>query len=217
MKIFLDTANMNEIRTAVDWGIVDGVTTNPTLIAREGAPFHERIKEICQLVKGPVSAEVTALDYENMIFQARELAKLSDYIVIKIPMTSDGIKAVRKLSSEGIKTNVTLIFSVSQAILAMKAGATYVSPFVGRMDDISSEGMNVVEQIMQVIYNYGFETEVIVASVRHPMHIVRAALIGAHVVTTPFKSLEALFKHPLTDAGIEKFTKDWEQYNEKLS
>jgi len=171
MKIFLDTANMNEIRTAVDWGIVDGVTTNPTLIAREGAPFHERIKEICQLVKGPVSAEVTALDYENMIFQARELAKLSDYIVIKIPMTSDGIKAVRKLSSEGIRTNVTLIFSVSQAILAMKAGATYVSPFVGRMDDISSEGMNVVEQIMQVIYNYGFETEVIVASVRHPMHI----------------------------------------------
>jgi len=217
MKIFLDTANMNEIRTAVDWGIVDGVTTNPTLIAREGAPFHERIKEICQLVKGPVSAEVTALDYENMILQARELAKLSDYIVIKIPMTSDGIKAVRKLSSEGIKTNVTLIFSVSQAILAMKAGATYVSPFVGRLDDISSEGMNVVEQIMQVIYNYGFETEVIVASVRHPMHIVRAALIGAHVVTTPFKSLEALFKHPLTDAGIEKFTKDWEQYNEKLS
>ena len=217
MKIFLDTANMNEIRTAVDWGIVDGVTTNPTLIAREGAPFHERIKEICQLVKGPVSAEVTALDYENMIFQARELAKLSDYIVIKIPMTSDGIKAVRKLSSEGIRTNVTLIFSVSQAILAMKAGATYVSPFVGRMDDISSEGMNVVEQIMQVIYNYGFETEVIVASVRHPMHIVRAALIGAHVVTTPFKSLEALFKHPLTDAGIERFTKDWEQYSEKLS
>jgi len=217
MKIFLDTANMNEIRTAVDWGIVDGVTTNPTLIAREGAPFHERIKEICQLVKGPVSAEVTALDYENMILQARELAKLSDYIVIKIPMTSDGIKAVRKLSSEGIKTNVTLIFSVSQAILAMKAGATYVSPFVGRLDDISSEGMNVVEQIMQVIYNYGFETEVIVASVRHPMHIVRAALIGAHVVTTPFKSLEALFKHPLTDAGIERFTKDWEQYNEKLS
>ena len=217
MKIFLDTANMNEIRTAVDWGIVDGVTTNPTLIAREGAPFHERIKEICQLVKGPVSAEVTALDYENMIFQARELAKLSDYIVIKIPMTSDGIKAVRKLSSEGIKTNVTLIFSVSQAILAMKAGATYVSPFVGRLDDISSEGMNVVEQIMQVIYNYGFETEVIVASVRHPMHVVRAALIGAHVVTTPFKSLEALFKHPLTDAGIERFTKDWEQYSEKLS
>ncbi|MCD6104072.1 MAG: fructose-6-phosphate aldolase [Thermotogaceae bacterium] len=217
MKIFLDTANMNEIRTAVDWGIVDGVTTNPTLIAREGAPFHERIKEICQLVKGPVSAEVTALDYENMILQARELAKLSDYIVIKIPMTSDGIKAIRKLSSEGIKTNVTLIFSVSQAILAMKAGATYVSPFVGRLDDISSEGMNVVEQIMQVIYNYGFETEVIVASVRHPMHIVRAALIGAHVVTTPFKSLEALFKHPLTDAGIERFTKDWEQYNEKLS
>ncbi|RKX37117.1 MAG: fructose-6-phosphate aldolase [Thermotogae bacterium] len=217
MKIFLDTANMNEIRTAVDWGIVDGVTTNPTLIAREGAPFHERIKEICQLVKGPVSAEVTALDYENMILQARELAKLSDYIVIKIPMTSDGIKAVRKLSSEGIKTNVTLIFSVSQAILAMKAGATYVSPFVGRLDDISSEGMNVVEQIMQVIYNYGFETEVIVASVRHPMHVVRAALIGAHVVTTPFKSLEALFKHPLTDAGIERFTKDWEQYNEKLS
>ena len=217
MKIFLDTANMNEIRTAVDWGIVDGVTTNPTLIAREGAPFHERIKEICQLVKGPVSAEVTALDYENMILQARELAKLSDYIVIKIPMTSDGIKAVRKLSSEGIKTNVTLIFSVSQAILAMKAGATYVSPFVGRLDDISSEGMNVVEQIMQVIYNYGFETEVIVASVRHPMHIVRAALIGAHVVTTPFKSLEALFKHPLTDAGIERFTKDWEQYSEKLS
>ncbi len=217
MKIFLDTANMNEIRTAVDWGIVDGVTTNPTLIAREGAPFHERIKEICQLVKGPVSAEVTALDYENMILQARELAKLSDYIVIKIPMTSDGIKAVRKLSSEGIKTNVTLIFSVSQAILAMKAGATYVSPFVGRLDDISSEGMNVVEQIMQVIYNYGFETEVIVASVRHPMHVVRAALIGAHVVTTPFKSLEALFKHPLTDAGIERFTKDWEQYSEKLS
>lgn len=217
MKIFLDTANINEIRTAVDWGIIDGITTNPTLIAREGAPFYKRIREICQLVKCPVSAEVTALDYENMILQARELAKLSDYVVIKIPMTFDGIKAVKRLSSEGIKTNVTLIFSVSQALLAMKAGATYISPFVGRLDDTSSEGMNVVEQIMQVIHNYGFETEVIVASVRHPMHIVRAALVGAHVVTTPFKSLEALFKHPLTDAGIERFTRDWERYREKSS
>lgn len=217
MKIFLDTANINEIRTAVDWGIIDGITTNPTLIAREGAPFYKRIREICQLVKCPVSAEVTALDYENMILQARELAKLSDYVVIKIPMTFDGIKAVKRLSSEGIKTNVTLIFSVSQALLAMKAGATYISPFVGRLDDTSSEGMNVVEQIMQVVHNYGFETEVIVASVRHPMHIVRAALVGAHVVTTPFKSLEALFKHPLTDAGIERFTRDWERYREKSS
>lgn len=217
MKIFLDTANINEIRTAVDWGIIDGITTNPTLIAREGAPFYKRIREICQLVKCPVSAEVTALDYENMILQARELAKLSDYVVIKIPMTFDGIKAVKRLSSEGIKTNVTLIFSVSQALLAMKAGATYISPFVGRLDDTSSEGMNVVEQIMQVIHNYSFETEVIVASVRHPMHIVRAALVGAHVVTTPFKSLEALFKHPLTDAGIERFTRDWERYREKSS
>jgi len=216
MKIFLDTANLEEIKTAADWGIIDGVTTNPSLVAREGVPFHDRVKEICKVIKGPVSAEVTALDYEGMVTEARELAKLSEYVVVKIPMTPDGIKAVKILSGEGIKTNVTLVFSPSQALLAMKAGATYVSPFVGRMDDISNEGMKIVEEILQIIYNYDFNTEVIVASVRHPMHIVEAALLGAHVVTTPFKSLQALFRHPLTDIGIERFMNDWKKYKEQF-
>ncbi|AKI97749.1 fructose-6-phosphate aldolase [Kosmotoga pacifica] len=217
MKIFLDTANLAEIKKAVEWGIIDGVTTNPTLVAREGAVFEERIKRICEVVKGPVSAEVTGLDYDSMVSEARALSKLSEHVVVKIPMTPDGVKAVKTLSDEGIKTNVTLVFSTSQAILAMKAGATYISPFVGRLDDISNDGMKIVQEIMKVIDNYGFKTEVIVASVRHPMHVVQAALIGAHIVTTPFKTLEALFKHPLTNIGIERFMSDWHEYRKKLT
>lgn len=212
MKIFLDTANLDEIRLGVEWGVVDGVTTNPTLISKEGKPFEETIKEICNIVQGPVSAEVISLNFEEMIDEARNLAKIDENIVIKIPMTPDGIKAVKVLSKEGIKTNVTLIFSPNQALLAAKAGATYVSPFVGRVDDLANDGLKIVEEIMQIYENYGFETEVIVASVRHPMHVLEAALIGADIATVPFNVLEKMFKHPMTDIGIERFLKDWEKY-----
>ncbi|MCD6552357.1 fructose-6-phosphate aldolase [Thermotoga sp.] len=216
MKIFLDTANLEEIKKGVEWGIVDGVTTNPTLISREGAEFKQRVKEICDLVRGPVSAEVVSLDYEGMVKEARELAQLSEYVVIKIPMTPDGIKAVRTLSAEGIKTNVTLVFSPAQAILAAKAGATYVSPFIGRMDDLSNDGMRMLAEIVEIYDNYGFETKIIAASIRHPMHVVEAALVGVDVVTMPFTVLEKLFKHPMTDLGIERFMNDWKKYLENL-
>ena len=216
MKIFLDTANLEEIKKGVEWGIVDGVTTNPTLISREGAEFKQRVKEICDLVRGPVSAEVVFLDYEGMVKEARELAQLSEYVVIKIPMTPDGIKAVRTLSAEGIKTNVTLVFSPAQAILAAKAGATYVSPFIGRMDDLSNDGMRMLAEIVEIYDNYGFETEIIAASIRHPMHVVEAALVGVDIVTMPFTVLEKLFKHPMTDLGIERFMNDWKKYLENL-
>ncbi len=211
MKIFLDTANVEQIREAASWGIVDGVTTNPSLIAKEGREFVEVVKEICEIVDGPISAEVISLDAEGMVKEARELAKIHRNIVIKIPMTVEGLKAVKLLSAEGIKTNVTLVFSANQALLAMKAGATYISPFVGRLDDIGEVGMDLVARIMEMIENYGFETEVIVASVRNPIHALDAALLGAHIATIPFAVLEKMVKHPKTDEGIERFLKDWEK------
>lgn len=216
MKFFLDTANIEEIKKGVDWGIIDGVTTNPTLIAREGTVFEKRVKEICEIVKGPVSAEVVSLDYSSMIEEARELAMLDENVVVKIPMTFDGIKAVKTLSKEGIKTNVTLVFNAMQALVAAKAGATYVSPFIGRMDDISNDGMKMLSEIVEIFENYGFETEIIAASIRHPMHVLNAALIGVDIVTMPFDVLEKLFKHPMTDIGIKKFSQDWENYIKKI-
>ncbi|AMW33435.1 transaldolase [Fervidobacterium changbaicum] len=212
MKIFLDTANLEEIRQGVEWGIVDGVTTNPTLIAKEGADFEKRIKEICELVQGPVSAEVISLNWEGMVEEARKLASIDDHVVVKIPMTPDGIKAVKILSAEGIRTNVTLVFSANQALLAAKAGATYVSPFIGRIDDNGNDGIKLLEEIMQIFVNYGFETEVIAASIRHPMHVVEAALIGVDIATVPFEVLKKMFTHPLTDVGIKRFLQDWESY-----
>lgn len=212
MKIFLDTANIDEIKQGVEWGIVDGVTTNPTLISKEGADFEKRIKEICELVQGPVSAEVISLKWDEMLEEARKLASIDDHVVVKIPMTQDGIKAVKILSTEGIKTNVTLVFSANQALLAAKAGATYVSPFIGRIDDNGNDGLRLLEEIMQIYTNYGFETEVIAASVRHPMHVVEAAMIGVDIATIPFDVLKKMFLHPLTDVGIKRFLQDWEEY-----
>jgi transaldolase len=209
MKFFLDTASLQEIREGVAWGIVDGVTTNPSLVAKEGVDFHSRIKEICELVPD-VSAEVTATNYEGMIQEGRILAKLHNHVTVKIPLISEGIKACKTLSQERIKVNVTLCFSVSQALLAAKAGATYVSPFVGRLDDISEDGMELVANIFQVYRNYGYKTQILAASLRHPQHVVQAALIGADVATMPFKVMEMLFKHPLTDIGLKKFLEDWE-------
>ncbi|NOZ68172.1 MAG: fructose-6-phosphate aldolase [Deferribacteres bacterium] len=210
MKFFIDTANTDEIREAWDLGVIDGVTTNPSLIAKEKKNPLKLFKEICSIVDGPVSAEAVSLDAQGMIREAKKLAKIHKNIVVKIPMTKDGLKAVKKLSGLGIKTNVTLIFSPNQALLAAKAGATFVSPFVGRLDDISHCGMDLVSQILDIYENYGFETEVIVASIRNPLHVVDAAMMGAHVATIPFKVIEQLSKHPLTDIGIEKFLKDWE-------
>lgn len=212
MKIFLDTANIEQIKKGVEWGIVDGVTTNPTLISKERKPFEETIKEICQIVQGPVSAEVISLDWEGMVKEARKLSKIDEHVVIKIPMTPDGIKTVKILSSEGIKTNVTLVFSANQALLAAKAGATYVSPFVGRLDDIANDGIELLEEIMTIYENYGIETEIIAASIRHPMHVLEAAMIGVDIATVPFSVLEKMFKHSLTDVGIKRFLEDWEKY-----
>ncbi len=211
MKFFIDTANLQEIREAAELGILDGVTTNPTLLSREPGDPYENLKEICRIVPGPVSGEVIATDYAGMVREARELAKMAENLVIKIPMTVDGIKAVRTLSAEGIKTNVTLVFSAAQALLAAKAGATFVSPFVGRLDDISSDGMHLIEQIVTIYTNYQFDTEILVASVRHPMHVVQAALMGADIVTMPFAVINKLFKHPLTDVGIDRFLADWKK------
>lgn len=211
MKFFIDTANVEEIRKASEWGLVDGVTTNPSLVAREGRPFEELIKEICSIVNGPVSAEAVSMDAEGLITEGRALAEIHDNIVVKIPMTLEGLKATKTLFNDGIKTNVTLVFSPSQALLAAKAGATYVSPFVGRLDDISITGMDLVAQILDIYENYGYKSEVIVASIRHPLHVVESASMGAHVATIPFKVLEQLSRHPLTDSGIEKFLKDWEK------
>ena len=209
MKIFLDTANIDEIKEGASWGIVDGVTTNPSLIAREGRDFKEVVKEICEIVDGPISAEVISEDSEGMIAEAKELVKIHKNIVIKIPMTVEGLKAVSVLSKENIKTNVTLIFSANQALLAAKAGASYVSPFLGRVDDIGSEGMELVRSIVEIFDIYGFDTQVIAASVRHPLHITDAALAGSHIATIPMKVLQQMVKHPLTDKGIESFMKDW--------
>lgn len=211
MKFFIDTANIDEIKQGLDMGMVDGVTTNPSLVAKEDRPFHEILKEICSIVEGPVSAEVVSVDADGMLKEARELAAMSDNIVVKIPMIVEGMKAVKQLAAEGIKTNVTLVFSSAQALLAAKAGATFVSPFVGRLDDISLEGMDLISDIMQVYSNYGYQSEVIVASVRSPMHVMDAALIGADIATIPFKVIAQLAKHPLTDIGMEQFLADWEK------
>ena len=211
MKFFIDTANLDEIKKGVAMGMVDGVTTNPSLVAKEGKPFHEILKEICTVVDGPVSAEVVSLEAEGMLREARELAAMSDQIVVKIPMIVEGMKAVKQLTAEGINTNVTLVFSSAQALLAAKAGATYVSPFIGRLDDISQPGMDLINDIMTIYRNYGFQSEVIVASVRHPMHVMEAALIGADIATIPFKVIAQLAKHPLTDTGMEQFLSDWEK------
>ncbi len=211
MKFFIDTANTREIKEAWDIGVIDGVTTNPSLIAKEKKEPVKLLREICGIVDGPVSAEVVSLDADGMVKEAKTLAKIHKNIVVKIPMTTDGLKATKKLTALKIKTNVTLIFSANQALLAAKAGATYVSPFVGRLDDISSYGMELVSQILEIYDNYGFETEIIVASIRNPIHVLDAARMGAHVATIPFKVIEQLSKHPLTDIGIEKFLADWEK------
>lgn len=215
MKFFIDTANIAEIKKASEWGLVDGVTTNPSLVSKEGRDFKDLIKEICAIVDGPISAEAVSLDANGMIKEARELSKIHKNIVVKIPMTLEGLKAVKVVAKEGIKTNVTLVFSPTQALMAAKAGATYASPFVGRLDDISQNGMELINQIMTIYENYNFATEVIVASIRHPLHVVDAALIGAHVATIPFKVIEQLSKHPLTDIGIEKFMEDWKKVPKK--
>lgn len=211
MKFFIDTANIKEIKEANALGLIDGVTTNPSLIAREGKDFLKTLDEICGIVNGPISAEVVSIDSAGMLKEGRELAGRHKNIVVKVPMTMEGLKATKAFHLEGIKTNVTLVFSPVQALLAAKAGATYVSPFVGRLDDISHRGMELVEQIVQIFNNYNFDTQVIVASVRNPLHVLDAALIGAHVATIPFSVIEQLAKHPLTDIGIEKFLKDWEK------
>lgn len=216
MKFFIDTANVNEIREANELGVISGVTTNPSLIAKEGRDFIEVVKEITQIVDGPISAEVISDDHGGMIKEARELAKIHKNIVIKIPMTAEGLKAVNVLSKEGIKTNVTLIFTANQALLAARAGATYVSPFVGRLDDINTDGMQIIEDIVEIFNNYAIDTEIITASVRHPMHVLIAAKLGAHIATVPYKVLMQMVKHPLTDAGIEKFKEDWKSANLKI-
>lgn len=211
MKFFIDTANVDEIKQGLEMGMVDGVTTNPSLVAKESKPFHEILKEICEIVDGPVSAEVVSLDVRGMVKEARELAAMSDNIVVKVPMIMEGIKAVKQLTSEGIKTNVTLVFSTAQALLAAKAGASFVSPFVGRLDDISMSGMDLVSDIMTIYRNYGYQSEVIVASVRSPMHVMDAALMGADIATIPLKVISQLAKHPLTDNGMKQFLADWEK------
>jgi len=215
MQFFIDTANVDEIKQAIDWGILDGVTTNPTLASKTGRPFMDVVKDILSIVDGPVSLETVSLDTEGMVKEGRFLAELGDNVVVKIPMTKEGMKAVNILEEEGIPTNVTLIFSPTQALIAAKAGASYVSPFIGRLDDISTDGLNLVRDIRTIFDNYGYETEIIAASIRHPIHVVEAAKAGSDIATIPFNVLEALFKHPLTDIGIEKFLKDWEKVPNK--
>jgi transaldolase len=211
MMIFIDTANVEEIKEAISWGVIDGITTNPTLLSKENRSAQEILKEICAIVSGPVSAEAISQDREGMVKEAKELHKIADNIVVKIPLVKEGLKAVKILSKEGIPTNVTLCFSPSQALLAAKAGATYVSPFIGRLDDISQEGMILVRQIKQIYANYNIHTKIIVASVRNPLHVVDAAMIGADIATIPFKVIEQLVKHPLTDMGVKKFFEDYKK------
>ena len=213
MKFFIDTADLNEIREANEMGVLDGVTTNPSLMRKVGgSDFHAHIAKICDIVDGDVSAEVVSTDYAGMMAEAAELAQIHENVVIKVPLIADGIKAIRSLSDKGIKTNCTLCFSASQALVAAKAGATYISPFIGRLDDISTSGMDLIEQIVAIYANFGYETQVLAASIRHPMHVVEAALVGADVATIPFKVIGQLIKHPLTDAGLEKFLSDWKAY-----
>ncbi len=211
MKIFLDTANVEEIREAAELGLLDGVTTNPTLLSKESAPYRKVLERICQIVPGPVSAEVVSEGHQGMVREGKELSTIAENIVVKCPLTPEGLKAVRRLKDDGIRCNVTLCFSVPQAIFAAKAGAYFVSPFVGRLDDIGSEGMALIRDIIQVFRNYQFETQVLVASIRNPLHVIEAARVGAHIATMPAKVLHSLFKHPLTDIGIERFLKDWEK------
>jgi len=211
MQFFLDTANLDQIKEAASWGIIDGVTTNPSLVSKENMKFEELIKEICRIVPGPVSVESVSTRAEDIIVEARELASLADNVVVKVPICLEGLKAIKALANEGINVNTTLIFSPSQALLAAKAGAKYVSPFVGRLDDISHDGLDLVDQIITIYNNYGIETEVIVASIRHPLHVVEAALMGADIATMPLSSLEKLVRHPLTDIGMEKFLSDWKK------
>jgi len=209
MKFFLDTANLDEIREAASWGQVDGVTTNPSLIAKEGRDFRKVIEEICTIVDGPISAEAVSMDAEGMIREGRGFAQWHPNVIVKLPMTIEGLKACKALTADGIKTNVTLIFSANQALLAARAGATYVSPFVGRLDDEGQDGMGLIAEIVEVFQNYDFDTQILVASVRHPMHVTEAAKLGADVATMPFKIMKQLYHHPLTDVGIAKFMEDW--------
>jgi transaldolase len=211
MKLFLDTASLEEIEQLAALGIVDGVTTNPSLLARESGDVRKIIKDICRVVQGPVSAEVVATDFEGMVREGRDLAAIDEHIVVKVPFGREGVRACRALSREGLRVNVTLIFSATQALLAAKVGATYVSPFVGRLDDIATSGMHLVREILDILENYAFGTEVLAASIRHPMHVVEAARMGAHICTCPAAVIDQLFKHPLTDIGLEKFLKDWEK------
>jgi len=215
VKFFIDTANLDEIKEAHSLGILDGVTTNPSLIAKEGISgrdaFVKHIKTICEMIQAPVSAEAVSLSFEEMVSEARSLSKIDPHVVVKIPLTIDGLKAVKQLSEEGVRTNVTLVFSPLQALMAAKAGATYISPFVGRLDDIAQDGMNVVEQIIDIFANYLFEAEIIVASIRNPLHVLTAAKLGADIATIPFKVIEQLAQHPLTEIGIDKFLKDWQK------
>ncbi|MEI4712778.1 fructose-6-phosphate aldolase [Bacillus cereus] len=215
MKFFIDTANINEIKEANALGVLAGVTTNPSLVAKEGVDFHERIREICNVVEGPVSAEVISLEADKMIEEGKELAKIAPNVVVKVPMTTEGLKAVKAFSDLGIRTNVTLVFSAVQALLAARAGATYVSPFLGRLDDIGHNGMDLIRQIAEIFAIHGIETEIIAASVRHSVHVTDAALNGAHIATIPANVIASLVKHPLTDQGIEKFLADWEKNQEK--
>mgnify|MGYP003503113636 FL=1 len=215
MKFFIDTANINEIKEAAALGILDGVTTNPSLVSKEGKDFRKLLDEILAIVDGPVSAEVVSTDYDGILKEAHELSKIHKNIVVKVPLIKEGLKAVRTLSSENINTNVTLCFSASQALLAAKAGATYISPFVGRLDDISHDGMELISQIVQIYKNYNYKTQVLVASIRHPLHLVEAALMGADVCTMPFPVIDKLFNHPLTDLGLEKFLSDWKKSQNK--
>lgn len=215
MKFFIDTANLAQIKEAASYGLLDGVTTNPSLVAKEGMEFRKLLEEILKIVDGPISAEVVATDFDGIMKEAIELAKIHKNIVVKVPLIKEGIKAVKALTEEDIKTNVTLCFSASQALLAAKAGATYISPFVGRLDDISHSGMDLIKQIVQIYKNYDYKTQVLVASIRHPLHLVEAAMMGADVATMPFDVIEKLFKHPLTDNGLEKFLSDWKKLNQK--
>lgn len=211
MKIFIDTANLDEIRSASSMGLLDGVTTNPSLVAKEGREFKELLKEICAIVDGDISAEVISTDVEGILREGRDLVKIHDNIVIKVPLTENGLRAVKAFKAEGIRTNVTLCFSPNQALLAAKAGAYIVSPFVGRLDDISYDGMELIQKILTIYWNYQFETQVLVASIRHPMHVVESAGMGAHIATMPYKVLTQLLKHPLTDIGLERFLADWKK------
>ena len=211
MKLFIDSGNLKEIENLVPLGIIDGITTNPSLLAKEGGDYRAILKKICQIVKGPTSAEVVATDFEGMLREGRDLASIDEHIVVKVPFTKDGVKACKALSSEGKRVNVTLVFSPTQALIAAKVGATYVSPFVGRLDDIATSGMNLIHEIVEIFENYQFSTEILVASVRHNIHIVEAARMGADICTCPAAVIEGMFKHPLTDIGLERFLKDWEK------